>query len=142
MKVLSMIQPWATLLVLRETQNETRTWRTHYRGPLAIHASQKTDKRACREEPVASILSGHGYSEETLPTGVIMATCRLIHCFQVIDNNEAFAILDNGQTVGGTDYLIGGYGVGHYVWEITDMRILQVFIPAKGKLGFWEHPLL
>lgn len=39
MKVLSMIQPWATLLVQGETLYETRSWKTRYRGPLAFWGS-------------------------------------------------------------------------------------------------------
>jgi hypothetical protein len=139
MKVLSMIQPWATFLVLRESKYETRTWRTHFRGPLAIHASQKTDKKACREEPYRSILTKHGYTEDTLPTGVILATCRLTNCYQIIDDMENSALLENGELVTGKDYVMSGCRIGEYVWEVTDMKLLSTPIPAKGKLGLWEH---
>jgi hypothetical protein len=43
MKVLSMIQPWASLFTLQIAPYETRTWRTNYRGPWAIHNSKKID---------------------------------------------------------------------------------------------------
>jgi len=39
-RVLSLLQPWASLLVFGEKQVETRSWKTDYRGPVAIHASQ------------------------------------------------------------------------------------------------------
>lgn len=39
MKVLTIRQPWATLIMLGIKQLETRSWRTHYRGELVIHAS-------------------------------------------------------------------------------------------------------
>ncbi|MXO81707.1 ASCH domain-containing protein, partial [Paenibacillus sp. OT2-17] len=68
MKVLSMIQPWATLLVQGETLYETRSWKTRYRGPLAIHASQKVDKQACKYELIRSLLAKNGYTEQSLPT--------------------------------------------------------------------------
>lgn len=32
MKVLTIRQPWATLIALGEKQIETRSWRTAYRG--------------------------------------------------------------------------------------------------------------
>src|SRR4051812_42520238 len=38
-KVLSLTQPWASLVAIGAKQIETRSWRTHYRGPLLIHAS-------------------------------------------------------------------------------------------------------
>ena len=141
MKVLSMIQPWATLLVHRVTQNETRTWKTRYRGPIAIHASMKIDKNACREDVVRTLLGRIGYSADTLPTGVILATCRIVDCIQIIDNNGEFAVMENGRTIGGIDCRIGGYQPGHYMWEIRDMLPLPEPIPAKGKLGFWEYPI-
>ena len=40
MKILSVRQPWAWLIVAGYKPVENRTWRTSYRGPLLIHASQ------------------------------------------------------------------------------------------------------
>jgi hypothetical protein len=39
MKVLSVRQPYASLLVRGIKRFESRTWSTDYRGPLLIHAS-------------------------------------------------------------------------------------------------------
>lgn len=43
MKVLSIRQPWAHLIVTGLKRIENRTWNTDYRGPLLIHASQRFD---------------------------------------------------------------------------------------------------
>lgn len=43
MKVISIIQPWATLIALGEKKFETRSWKTKYHGELAIHAIKKID---------------------------------------------------------------------------------------------------
>jgi activating signal cointegrator 1 len=40
MKALSLMQPWATLLICGEKTVETRSWRTSHRGLLAVHASK------------------------------------------------------------------------------------------------------
>ena len=40
-KVLSIIEPWATLIKEKKKYIETRTWKTSYRGELYIHASKK-----------------------------------------------------------------------------------------------------
>jgi len=40
MKALSIRQPWAWLIVQGFKTVENRSWRTHYRGPILIHASQ------------------------------------------------------------------------------------------------------
>jgi len=41
MKVLSIIEPWATLIKEKKKYIETRTWKTSYRGELYIHVSKK-----------------------------------------------------------------------------------------------------
>ncbi|MCP4248070.1 MAG: ASCH domain-containing protein [bacterium] len=40
MKALSVNQPWAWLIIHGGKWIENRTWRTPYRGPLAIHAGR------------------------------------------------------------------------------------------------------
>ena len=40
MRLLSLHEPWATLMALKAKRIETRDWATSYRGPLAIHASK------------------------------------------------------------------------------------------------------
>lgn len=39
MKVLSIQQPWASLIVQGHKRIETRSWNTKYRGDILIHAS-------------------------------------------------------------------------------------------------------
>jgi activating signal cointegrator 1 len=141
MKVLSMIQPWANLFVLREAQYETRTWRTNYRGSLAIHTSKKIDKAVCNHVAIQSLLGRHGYKTENLPTGVIIAVCKLENCLKVIENHQTRAVLEDGREVTGNDYFLGDYKVGNYVWIVSEMRLLDTFIPAKGQLGLWEYDL-
>ncbi|OMP66893.1 ASCH domain-containing protein [Domibacillus epiphyticus] len=139
MKVLSMIQPWASLFVHREAKYETRSWRTSYRGTLAIHTSKKMDKEASSHDTIQLLLGKHGYSKEKLPTGLIIAICNLENCLKVMENSGTSAILEDGQVVSGNDYYLGDFRVGGYAWEVKDMRLLDEFIPAKGKLGLWEH---
>lgn len=141
MKVLSMIQPWASLFVLREAEYETRSWKTNYRGPLAIHTSKKIDKAVCNHVAIQSLLGKHGYTNQNLPTGMIIAVCNLENCLKVIENNETWAVLEDGRIVSGNDYILGDFPVGGYAWEVKDMRILDEFIPAKGQLGLWEYVL-
>ncbi|MCH6264859.1 ASCH domain-containing protein [Neobacillus citreus] len=140
MKILSMIQPWASLFVLGESKYETRTWRTNYRGPLAIHTSKKPDKAACGYPRVQELLQKHGYSGEDLPTGVIIGVCELKNCIRVIENNETWAVLEDGRVVSGIEFLLGDYRVGGYAWEVEGMRTFEESIPAKGQLGLWEYP--
>jgi hypothetical protein len=139
MKVLSMIQPWASLFVLGETQYETRTWKTKYRGPLAIHTSKKVDRASCGQQKVYELLSAHGYTMSNLPTGVIIGVCMLKNCIKVVENHNKWAVLEDGRLVEGNDLFLGDYRVGGYVWEVENMKLLDEFIPAKGQLGLWEY---
>ncbi|MEC5321592.1 ASCH domain-containing protein, partial [Brenneria populi subsp. brevivirga] len=41
MKALSIRQPWAWLIVNGYKGTENRSWKTHYRGPVLIHASSR-----------------------------------------------------------------------------------------------------
>lgn len=43
MKVISLLQPWASLVILGHKKIETRSWNTKYRGDLLIHASKRWD---------------------------------------------------------------------------------------------------
>lgn len=43
MKVLSIRQPWAWLIMTGLKDIENRTWNTDFRGRFAIHASKKFD---------------------------------------------------------------------------------------------------
>lgn len=44
MKALSILQPWAWLIVRGLKDIENRNWPTHYRGPFLVHAGKGFDK--------------------------------------------------------------------------------------------------
>jgi hypothetical protein len=145
MKVISIIQPWATLIALGEKKFETRSWATKHRGELAIHASKKIDKDACRNMWFESVLEKHGFNEKNLPTGVILATSILAECYKVTNNYEDSALLEAyfcaDVTISGNEFEFGDYSEGRYAWELVDVKVLQKPIPAKGQLGLWNYPL-
>jgi hypothetical protein len=63
MKCFTVHQPWATLLALGEKHFETRSWQTHYTGPVAIHAGRTFNPdviRLCRDQPFKDALDRHG----------------------------------------------------------------------------------
>ena len=41
MKAITVLQPWATLLVTGKKHIETRSWKTNYRGEILIHTGKK-----------------------------------------------------------------------------------------------------
>lgn len=46
MKVLTIKQPWASLIIEGYKRFEFRSWKTNYRGELLIHAGKSIDKEA------------------------------------------------------------------------------------------------
>jgi hypothetical protein len=106
--VLTLHQPWASLIALGVKTIETRSWSTKYRGPLAIHAGKKvvygpvgdhyaevafSDVRHvedcdCESGEIAPscvrgattrpCLTKGGQSPLILPLGAVVATCTLV----------------------------------------------------------------
>ena len=116
MKTLSLIQPWASLIMDGRKTVETRSWATSYRGPLAIHASMKADKDACKT---------FGYCSKTIPRGVILGTSVLVDC----------VVFPNPRTPPNP---YGDYTSGRYGWLLEDIVRFPTTIPAKGHLSLWE----
>ncbi|WP_430216344.1 2-oxoglutarate dehydrogenase E1 [Paenibacillus humicus] len=154
MKAITIIQPWATFLALEEKRFETRSWATRHRGPIAIHAGKKVDKRICREEPFRSILAKHGYTADNLPTGAVIALANLQSCYAVtrpfgetgdvwLEAEGKLVIWNVPRLVAlaaqeGHEYVFGDYRDGRYAWEMTDVRLLEKPMPAKGMQGLWN----
>ncbi|MNN34183.1 hypothetical protein D3C81_1479780 [compost metagenome] len=141
MKAITIIQPFATLVALEEKRLETRSWFTKYRGPLAIHAGKKIDKKICQQEPYKSILTKYGFTADNLPTGAVLAVCQLKDCHQVVMDMQDHAMLDNNSIVTDQEYLFGDYSLGRFAWQLTDMMRLQEPIEINGKQGLWNLSL-
>jgi activating signal cointegrator 1 len=89
MKALTLHQPYATLIALGIKTIETRSWRTKYRGPLAIHASASTKNYGSYADWYFSDWLSHLKPEikvitalvgTRVPLGAIVATCTLVDC--------------------------------------------------------------
>jgi len=81
-KALSVRQPWAWAIVAGLKPVENRTWRTVYRGPLAIHASQRFDA-----DGAAWIAQHVGCAvPAALPHGGIVGHVQLTDCVEQFDS--------------------------------------------------------
>lgn len=141
MKAITIIQPWATLIALGEKKVETRSWKTSYRGEIAIHAGKKVDKTICRQEPFRSILKKHGYTADNLPMGSVIAKCNLVDCCEISYDRESMTthLMDESLTkVDGNELEFGDYTDGRYGWKLSDVKFLDTPVPTKGKLSLWE----
>lgn len=135
MKALTLTQPYATLVAIGAKRIETRSWSTHYRGPLAIHAA-KGFPRDCRElcasQPFLRELTRAGVSMPELPRGAILAVARL--AFVMSTDHHT---LDPRWPLTDKERAFGDYDEGRYAWLLADVARLVEPIPCRGMLGLW-----
>lgn len=131
MKVLSIIEPWATLIKEGKKVIETRSWKTSYRGELYIHASNKKIKKS--DTHIIELLKLIPNIE--LGFGHILCKCKLIDCIYM-DQEFLDKIQKNTQ-----EYLCGEYSLGRYAWVLEDIVPLDEPIPAKGHLNIWNYEM-
>lgn len=145
MKVLSLLQPWASLVVMGAKKIETRSWNTKYRGPLLIHASlgKKPAHREITMDFQQEFYSLQIPKYEDLPFGAIIGSVNLRHCVKseyCFEGNK-FEWTDykcTGQTLTAQEIAFGDYSPERYGWLLTDACRFKTPIPAKGALSIWE----
>jgi activating signal cointegrator 1 len=157
MKALTLTQPWATLVAIGAKKIETRDWRTNYRGPLAIHAAKTMNANAklmaSGDDQIWKALMAAGYTTRIrikdhaawenrmwLPSGAIVATCKLINVIRIPDVKRVF-FPTKGKFFLPPDepeLSFGDYTPGRFAWILEDIKSLENPIPAKGMLGLWE----
>ena len=115
MNVLSLIEPWATLIKEGKKVIETRSWQTSYRGELYIHASNKKIKKKDEHtiellELIPNVSMGYGH---------ILCKCKLVDCIYM-DEEFLKHIQQDKQ-----EFLCGEYSLGRYAWILEDVEPLQ-----------------
>ncbi len=139
LRVLSIRQPWATLLASGVKTIETRSWGTTYRGLIAIHAAKTWG--AAEEKAMADavltmpvLLSGEQpwqlsalrrTPRETL--GCVIALANLVDCQPMTEApNEV-------------EEMFGYFGPGRFGWRLECPCPLAKLVPLSGKLGLFTH---
>ena len=127
MKVISLREPFASLIKEQKKLIETRSWKTKYRGELDIHASLgKVNKSDQRINRLISYLT-----DQEMKYGLIIAKCTLVDCVYM---DEAFIANINENKI---EKDCGLYEIGRYAWILKDIVVLDKPISAKGKLSIW-----
>lgn len=138
MKAVSLIQPYATLIMLGYKQYETRSWSTKHRGPLAIAASAGKPKWArdvAENCPIISeLLARHGFTFDTLPRGGVLGVCDVVEM-----NSIDVYFIENNITV--EEEAAGDYSMpGRWAWLLDNVRPLPSIVGCKGALSVWTVP--
>ena len=130
MKVLSLLQPWASLVVLGHKKIETRSWTTAYRGPLLIHASLGKSGKEFAELPA---LRAYIPDFNALPFGAIIGEALLEDVWR-FEGDDPRAL----QEITLEERAFGDFSAGRYGFLLKAAQPYDEPIPAKGKLGLWE----
>ena len=129
MKVLSLTEPYATLIKNGVKSIETRSWKTNYRGKLYIHASAtKMPKKYKENKELMSLVDINN-----LNYGNIICSCELVDCIKMTD--EFINDVRNNRK---NEYITGIYDNGRYAWILENIEQLDAPIKAKGKLNIWD----
>ncbi len=126
LKVLSIKEPFATLIKDGVKIYETRSWKTNYRGEIYIHASLSLSKSE-------NVEKANRYLKSEIKPGYILCRCELEDC---IPMTEEFIEYIKNKTHE-IDY--GQYSEGRYAWKMKVLEVLEEPIKAKGKLGIWNY---
>lgn len=128
MKAISLLQPWASLVVLGAKEYETRSWKTKHRGKLLIHASARMMREhivLCRQ-PLFPLFVPE---PEKLPLGAIVGMVELVSVHHTED------VL---QHISGQEIAFGDYGPGRYAWKLENPVLFETPIPCAGALSIWD----
>lgn len=127
MKVLTIKQPWATLIMQGDKRFEFRSWQTKYRGDLLIHAGKGVDKSAVKR--LAK------YLPKELPHGKILGKVKLVDCIKMSPEFKELLQKENGDIYTQRSFQ------ENYGWQIADVEVFEKPIEAKGKLSLWEYDI-
>lgn len=139
-KVLTVKQPWALLLIAGLKDVENRNWKTEYRGPLYIHASKGFDWSAL------FWLHDNGFIDEGR---MVMRHFGIIPHDTVAEKSRITRHQDEFGAIIGCVHLDycnlrsaskWGQPEVAYHWEVTAPQAITP-TPCKGKLGIWEYEL-
>ena len=150
MKVISLLQPWATLVVMGHKKIETRSWNTKYRGEILIHASVGKNKDGLKLwhnkiwDKFPDFANMHFVE---LPFGEIIGKVNLVDTFptemcKMPAHLELRQWYYNGKLVDWSkqEEAFGDYSPNRYGYLLSDPVKFSHQYPIKGSLSLWNFP--
>ena len=126
MKVITIKQPFASLIAEGLKEYEFRTWKTNYRGEILIHAGKAVDKGAMKRFECLKL---------EYPTGCIIARAQLTECVAVNEQVKDALRKKNYLVYSGTTENPDWKGYG---FKLEDVKKVEP-ITVNGMLGLWEY---
>lgn len=126
MKVLTVREPWASLIVNGHKKYEFRSWKTNYRGKILIHSGLNIEKEMLDRFK--------DYNLDCVRGGII-GECELVDCI-LVDDEFNKKLRDIDPVV---------YGRSNhtetYAWKLDNIKKYDKVIYTKGKLGLWNYDM-
>ena len=127
MKVITIKQPFATLIAEGLKEYEFRTWKTKFRGEILIHAGKGIDKKA---------MERYKHLNLDYPSGKIIAKATITECVYVDDKlkeelQEKNPLVYYGILKKDSDW--DGYG-----FKLENIEKIEP-IEINGKLSLWDY---
>ena len=123
MKVLTVKEPWASLIINGYKKYEFRSWKTKYRGKILIHAGMTLEKDNAKR-----------FQEYNLEyyKGAIIGEATITDCILVdVKFNEEL------RKINPLVYTKSNH-VETYAWKLENIQILTPPQKATGKQGLWN----
>ena len=124
MKVLTIKEPWASLIIEKYKEYEFRSWKTNYRGKILIHAGLSLEKDMANR-----------FKEYNLDykCGYIIGEAELVDCIKVDEKLNNYLKELNPLVYARSNH------VENYAWKLENIKKYDKPIPVKGKLGLWNY---
>lgn len=123
MKVITLKQPWATLVAEGLKKYEFRSWKFNYRGEILIHAGKGVDKEAMKKFEHLNL----NYQQSK-----IIAKVKIIDCIKLTDEINEKIIKEN-ELIYGHKYDRTGYA-----WKLEMIEKINADKELSGKQGIWN----
>jgi hypothetical protein len=115
--------------------NETRHWKTDYRGPLVIHAAKKPLTQVGLEggwlEEFTELIEEKAGPDFKFPLGALVCVVNLFDCDRTEHVRERILEIEEN---------FGNYEEGRFAWQTDKCRRFAEPIPWKGAQGFFDVP--
>ena len=126
MKVLTIREPWASLIINGYKEYEFRSFKTNYRGKVLIHAGLTLEKN--------NAIKFNNYNLD-YGKGEIIGEAILTDCILVTDEFENKLYNINPLVYGKSEHS------RVYAWKLENVIKYNNRIPCKGKLGLWNFDI-
>lgn len=128
MKVLTISQPYASLIASGQKWVENRRWACKYRGPLVIHAGKGQQYMSYDE------MWRH---DPPLPIGSVVAVCQLVDCVNLLRLKAMRSDYPVGSRAAAS-VVAHEHAEGPFLWVLEDVVKLADPIPVRGSQGLWN----